>query len=73
MKAKGRIVNIKRYPSEGISFLTITIGGIKRFEIDDFLELRPFKTCGGKGRLPMIDLLGREREVLSSPARGQVA
>ena len=53
--------------------MTITIGGIKRFEIDDFLELRPFKTCGGKGRLPMIDLLGREREVLSSPARGQVA
>ena len=48
MKAKGRIVNIKRYPSEGISFLTITIGGIKRFEIDDFLELRFFKLSRGK-------------------------
>lgn len=40
-KINGRITNIKRCPAEGLSFLTISINGIKRCEIDDFVTIQP--------------------------------
>jgi hypothetical protein len=40
---KGRVVNIKRFPNEGLSLLTISIGGVKQLEIDDFVELQHTK------------------------------
>ena len=43
----GRVVGVKRYPNENISFITITIGGVKRLFTDDFVTLRP---CVNKTR-----------------------